>query len=373
MRPLFLIDFFCGGGGATKGLSDAGIIPVFGFDKDEKCAETYNENNRTASFYHKDFHEPVPGPYGDLLWDTYGTFAGDERLTGNDFIFFGSPPCQPFSSLNTRRKDDRDSKLVWAFLDYVRLIQPAYVLIENVSGIKYTIERIVPRVIERLKAFGYAVSHGMVKSCDYGVPQVRKRYFILASLHGRVPFPKQTHSAKSGQSSLFVGDVKPYVTVRDTISKYPPCHPNAVEIPVKLENLDVRNHLASAIIDDNIKRYQNTPGDGGSMRDWPQWLKDESGYDGRHIFDDAYGRLRWDRPASTISTDFTSPGSGRVGHPEQDRAISIREGAALQTFPDDYVFYDNITAQKAMIGNAVPPVLAAAFGREIMKHYERGW
>ena len=220
MKPLYLLDFFCGGGGTTKGMRDAGIIPVFGYDKEEKMGKTYNANNPTSSFVQKDFHDPPGGPYGDLLEETYGVFAADHALTGDDFIFAGSPPCQPFSPITTRRKNKRDADLVWKFLHYVRMVNPAYVLIENVSGIQRASVGLVPRIVGRLGGLGYSVNHGIVYSCDYGVPQVRKRYLILASRVSGCPFPFRTHSVMSADT-LF-GEVKPYNTVRDAITKYPP-------------------------------------------------------------------------------------------------------------------------------------------------------
>ena len=150
-----------------------------------------------------------------------------------------------------------------------------------------------------------------------------------------------------------------------------PIHPNGIEFEGELDGEKLHNHTAASINDDNIERYENTPFDGGSMRDWPDWLKEKHGWDGKHVYDDAYGRMKWDKPSVAIKCEFTAPGSGRYGHPEQVRAISIREGAALQTFPDDYVFHGGLTMQKTMIGNAVPPMVAEAFGREILSHYRK--
>jgi DNA (cytosine-5)-methyltransferase 1 len=172
---------------------------------------------------------------------------------------------------------------------------------------------------------------------------------MLASRIGKIPFPPETHG-KPGQ---------PYLTV-EKIRKYPP-------IAAGETHPTVRNHAARKLSELNLKRMKNTPKNGGGRKDWPRnlWLKCHKKRDPGHT--DVYGRMTWEKPSPTLTCKCNSVTNGRFGHPEQDRAISLREAAALQTFPDDFIFYGKNTNIGRHIGNAVPPLIGEVFGNALVK------
>jgi DNA (cytosine-5)-methyltransferase 1 len=211
------------------------------------------------------------------------------------------------------------------------------------------------RLLRALRVLKYKVRFGVIDAAWSGVPQHRQRLVLSASLHGKAPWPEQTHGGGPG--------LAPFVTVRQAISKYPPLragegHPT------------VPNHLAALLESHNLERLRATPRDGGSRNDWPSDLVLEC-HKKHEGHPDVYGRLKWDAPAPTLTTKCTSLSNGRYGHPEQDRAISAREAAALQSFDDTYMFYGGLRQITRQIGNAVPPVLAEKFGVAFVTHAEQ--
>jgi DNA (cytosine-5)-methyltransferase 1 len=343
------IDFFCGAGGLTRGLLDAGVAVLAGFDADARCRETYENNNRPAKFYEGDISRIKPAK----LWDLLGT-----RRTA-DLLLAGCAPCQPFSQhKNGRvseggratRRADPDSKLLGAFARLVGAIQPGQVLIENVPGLTrvrgFSTYR---RFVRMLTAMGYDISEGVLDAKDFGVPQTRRRYVLIAIRGKRVSLPKPA----------FGPGLANYCTVRDSISHFPP-------IRAGERHAFVPNHEAAAISEINLKRLSHTPHDGGDRRAWPSGLIlgcHKGAHDGHT---DVYGRMFWDKPAPTLTGKCHSISNGRYGHPLQDRAISLREAASLQTFPDSYIFYGPRQHIAQMIGNAVPVRFGEILGRHIL-------
>ena len=202
-----------------------------------------------------------------------------------------------------------------------------------------------------LKEEGYAFDEKIVYAKDYGVPQNRRRYILIASRLFIPKLPAPTHGNKAG--------LLPYRTVRDAISHFP--YLNAGE-----ENINIPNHKCANLKPILIERIKATPHDGGSRTDWPDnlALKCHQNFTGHT---DVYGRMKWDEPAPTLTVKCFSLSNGRFGHPEQDRAISLREAAALQTFCDDYIFYGSMQEIGKQIGNAVPVLLAQVLGAYITK------
>jgi DNA (cytosine-5)-methyltransferase 1 len=216
-----------------------------------------------------------------------------------------------------------------------------------VSG--YSAFRRLQRTLGRLH---YKTQCGVIDAAWYGIPQHRKRLVLTASLHGQAPWPSQSHGDAPG--------LAPFSTVREAISKYPP-------IKAGEEHPTVPNHIAAQLADHNLRRLEATPSDGGSRVAWPSQfvLKCHKEHDGHP---DVYGRLQWNAPAPTLTTKCTSLSNGRYGHPEQHRAISAREAAALQSFDDNYMFYGGIHQITRQVGNAVPPLLAEIFGKAFVAH-----
>ena len=336
------IDLFCGAGGLTHGLIKSGIPVVAGIDMDESCQYAFDTNN-DSTFIKKDV--------------TKLTKKDIERLYPKVDIrvLVGCAPCQCFSKhtqKNKRRNEDGKWKLLNSFSRLIKDVEPDIVSMENVSELAK--HRVFNRFLKVLKSLDYHVSRKSILCVDYGIPQNRRRLVLLASRLGQIKIIPKTHSPSR------------YRTVRDCIGN--------------LENLEAGQvsdkdplHRASSLSHLNIKRIrQSKPG--GTWHDWDEKLltpchRKSTG----KSYSAVYGRMSWDKPAPTITTQFCVYGTGRFGHPEQNRAISLREGALLQTFPKYYDFIDphrnfSLKCLGAHIGNAVPVRLGVIIGRSILKH-----
>lgn len=336
------IDFFCGGGGMTKGLIDAGIDVIFGLDSNPNCRETY-ENNNNIPYLNRNI----------LNVTAEGLLEEFEELNDVDeLLMVGCAPCQPFSILNPKNPNEHISvNLLNEFGRLVEGIHPAHVLIENVPGIKGKGQEILNQFINMLEREGYQYDMRVVNAKKYGVPQNRKRFILIASRLFTPHIPEDTH----GDGLL------PYVTVYQAIHNYPVLEAGQVD-----ENIP--NHRAAGLTEINITRLQATPHNGGSRTDWPQelWLNCHRNFQGHR---DVYGRMAWDSVSPTLTVKCFSISNGRFAHPEQNRGISLREAAALQTFPDDYIFYGNLQEIGKQIGNAVPVLLAQVMGEYILNQH----
>ncbi|CQR25416.1 type II DNA modification enzyme (methyltransferase cytosine-specific) [Streptococcus varani] len=340
------LDLFCGIGGLTHGIQNAGINVVAGFDFEESCRFAYETNNQ-AMFVHKDIKELVNGEL-----ESY--YPEDTDIK----ILIGCTPCQPFSSYSRRYKNSNVGEGKLDLLDYfgeqIKITKPQIVSMENVPQLEK--EEIFSRFVKLLKNEGYYVTWKIAYAPAYGIPQSRKRLLLLGSKLGEIEFEPELPEEE-------------YPTVRQAIGDLP-----------KLEagQQDVKDPLHSArnLTDINLKRIKSSK-PGGTWRDWdekllPNCYKKKSG----KSFGSVYGRLEWDKPSSTITTQFPGYGNGRFGHPEQTRALSLREGAILQSFPRNYRFgkdSEKISSQKIaiQIGNAVPPKLGEVIGKSIIKHLEK--
>ncbi len=340
MNIIKAFDFFCGAGGLTRGLLDAGIDVVAGFDIDERCKETYELNNPHAKFFGEDIKAITVEKLKVLSKGT----------PFSDMLFAGCAPCQPFSQ---QRKGDNKTSDVTLLLDFGELIRkckPGFVLAENVPGMaKVKGFSTFKRFLSILSECKYEYIYDTLDAKRYGVPQTRRRLVLIAALNTIPTLPQP----KYGPGLL------PYKTVHKSISHFP-------AIDAGQNHAETPNHVAAAITDVNINRLKHTPHNGGDRRNWPKplWLKCHKGDYGGHT--DVYGRMFWESPAPTLTGKCTSISNGRYGHPEQDRAISLREAAALQSFPDGYEFKGLKTHISLQIGNAVPVRLAEELGKHIL-------
>lgn len=339
------IDLFCGVGGLTYGIQQAGINVVAGFDFEKSCQFAYEKNNN-AKFIHKNIKELEDD---ELL--SYYPKDTDVK------VLIGCAPCQPFSAYSHRYKESESRKEKMDLLDYfgkqVQIVKPDIVSMENVPQLEN--EEIFKRFVLLLEDEGYKVSYKIAFAPAYGVPQNRKRLLLLASKFGKINFEDELSKDN-------------YPTVREAISNLP---------KIKAGETDPNDplHRARKLSDTNIERIRSSK-PGGTWRDWderllPNCYKKKSG----QSFSSVYGRLEWDKPSSTITTQFPGYGNGRFGHPEQDRALSLREGAILQSFPKSYQFVEkdkSYTVNKIamQIGNAVPPKLGEIIGNSILKHLQ---
>lgn len=340
MANIEAIDLFCGVGGLTSGLSTSGVHVVAGIDVDKSCRFPFEANHPGARFIEQDV-TTLTGQQLNEMWS-----PGVTRLLA------GCAPCQPFSSY-TKSKGENHAK--WGMLEqFARLVKeskPDLVTMENVPGL----QRHEPfqLFLETLKKCGFHVVYGVLNAADYGVPQQRRRLVLLASRHSPVMLPAPTHPGKEH-----------WVTVRKAIQDLPRLqHGRAAK--------DDAIHRAASLSALNLKRIRASK-PGGTWRDWPQELvatchTKESGKHSAGV----YGRMTWDAPAPTMTTLCNGFGNGRFGHPEQNRAISLREAAIFQSFPQNYIFAEpgkTVSAKTVarLIGNAVPPKLAEAVGHQLI-------
>ncbi len=346
------IDLFCGAGGVTRGLLDAGIDVVAGFDIDSSLEKVYQENNirpngKKAQYFNKKVEDITLEDIEKLV----GTKEQRDKK-GEKFLLAGCAPCQPFSLKNKNRHDKTDHRrtLITYFADLIKVTEPDFVFMENVAGLANLEPENLEYFLKTLKDKGFSVDKGIVNAKNYGVPQNRKRFVLLASKEKEIRIPDGEYDGIS----------KSYKTVGDVIRDLPPLDAGS-------EHPSITNHKTANLNDLNKIRIKETPKNGGSRTDWrPElWLRCHLNENGtpKNVHKDVYGRMWWDKPAPTLTTKFNSITTGRYGHPEQNRAISLREGALLQSFPENYTFYGNMQAVARQIGNAVPPKMAEAFGR----------
>ena len=350
VNQLKAVDFFCGAGGVTCGLRKVGINVIGGLDIDPKFKNTYELNNKGSIFINKDVSNFHPQELQTLL----NIQKNDENL-----IFIGCIPCQYYSNLKSDKTKSKSSRLLLDdFKEFVLFYTPGFVLIENVPGLKTKAGSPLHKFKSALKKIGYNFDQKILNAKYFGVPQKRRRFILVATrLFKKIELPKQMKSRFK------------IVTVADAIG-------NSNKFPhVQAGHVDSSGyqHSVAKLSDLNLKRVQNTPKNGGTRKAWESnqelQLECYKNHDGHY---DVYGRLFWDKPSPTITTRFIHTSTGRYSHPEQDRAISLREGATLQSFPLNYKFHSSSQGTIAtMIGNAVPPRLAEALGKCILKQWTK--
>ncbi len=339
-QQITAVDLFCGAGGLSNGLKRAGIDVSLGIDIDPACEYPFSFNNG-AEFLLKSVEE-----------------LNAEELEGsfkeNAFrLLAGCAPCQTFSPYN--KKATPEDKRWWLLLNFARLVKevsPELVTMENVPTLRN--HGVFEEFLRTLFDSGYCADINIVNCEDYGIPQHRRRLVLVASRLGAI---RMMTPEEFGRDRT---------TIRDWIADLPSLRAGEVDIEDQM-------HQASSLSELNMKRIRASR-PGGTWRDWEEALiakchRRESG----KTYPGVYGRMSWDEPAPTITTQFFGFGSGRFGHPEQDRAISLREGAILQGFPRDYAFAPpGAPIRKKeigrLIGNAVPPMLGEVIGKSIVNH-----
>jgi DNA (cytosine-5)-methyltransferase 1 len=340
LAEIVAVDVFCGVGGLTHGLQRAGVNVVAGIDVDAHCRFPYEENN-SAKFLQRDIRQ--------LSAHELAKLYGDAPIR----LLAGCAPCQPFSTYARSRPNgdgDRRWELLAQFGALVEATSPELITMENVPQLAD--HNVFREFVKQLK--GYHTWHAIVDCSDYGVPQSRKRLVLLASKLGPISLSNRSQAGTDCQ------------TVRTTIGDLPPIGAGGSDPNDPM-------HRSSALSTLNRQRIRaSVPG--GSWRDWPTELRTnchskESG----STYPSVYGRMVWDEPAPTITTQCFGYGNGRFGHPEQDRAISLREAALLQTFPRGYAFAASDSGFRfailgRLIGNAVPVRLGEAIGVAFVEH-----
>jgi DNA (cytosine-5)-methyltransferase 1 len=329
------VDLFCGCGGLTVGLKRAGFRVLLGLDIDPLSIRTYKANHPDVEVWERDIRDLDPSDLAAAL----GLKSG--RLD----LLAGCPPCQGFSTMRTLngavRVDDPRNDLLLEFQRFIEELRPRALMLENVPGLADD-ERFTC-FCKRMEEIGYLGDHRVLNAADYGVPQRRRRLIYLAGFGMRIPFAGPSRSLKK---------------VRDAIGALP----KAGESGDPVHDIPERR---TAKVMELIRRI---PKNGGSRTDLP-----EEGQLDCHKrcngFKDVYGRMAWDDVAPTITSGCFNPSKGRFLHPEEDRAITMREAALLQGFPRWYNFptMHNKTAVARMIGNALPPPFIAAHARNLLR------
>jgi DNA (cytosine-5)-methyltransferase 1 len=334
------IDLFCGVGGLTHGLIKGGIRVLAGVDLDPQCRFPYEKNNNSI-FIEKDVNE--------LTGDELGDIFGESKLR----LLAGCAPCQPFSTYSRKGRlvrDDAKWGLISDFGRLVKEIQPEFVTMENVPQIlDHQVFKDFLRDLE-----GYEIWYRIVECVHYGVPQTRRRLVLLASRFSIITLPPH---------ELFKNV---NMTVRQAISHLP-------ILDAGCSDPDDPLHSASSLSELNLRRIKASK-PGGTWRDWDESLLakchlKKSG----QTYPSVYGRMEWDAPSPTITTQCFGYGNGRFGHPEQHRALSLREAAILQTFPENYHFLaprEKVSFAKLgrLIGNAVPVRIGEIIAQSILSH-----
>jgi DNA (cytosine-5)-methyltransferase 1 len=348
MRRIRVADFFCGCGGTSAGLNAAGLTLLVGIDHDHDAAQTFRSNFPRVGMVERPIETIRPKDLVDFI----------PKHRSFPLLFSACAPCQPFSKQNKARvrriTRTHEASLLDHLHRFISFFRPEYVFIENVPGLQRISDRTGPfaRFVRFLEAKKYCFDHSVVKAQDYGVPQRRERLVLLASRLGEIKIPDPTHGP--GKTT------RKYSTVWEWIGDLPPLQAGESH-PLLL------NHRARALSDTNLKRIRSTP-PGGDRRSWPRslLLDCHRSYDGHT---DVYGRLDANRPAPALTTKCITLSNGRFGHPNQDRAISVREAADLQTFPRSFVFQGSLASMARQIGNAVPVLMAQVIGESISQHF----
>lgn len=338
------VDLFCGAGGLTFGLEEAGIEVVQGVDIDPACEYPYNANTN-AEFLLKNAKEYT----AKELKKAWGKPAIK--------VLVGCAPCQPFSTYTQGPRGNHREKwvLLRKFAELVLEAKPDVVSMENVTPLSRT--STFRKFVRDLEGAGYKVSYSIVDCRHYGAAQMRRRLVLFASRKGPIDILPPTHANEAE-----------WATVKSVIGKLKPLASGQADTGDLL-------HRASRLSPTNLKRIKASK-PGGTWKDWPPKLvaKCHQKKSGK-TYPGVYGRMEWDKPGPTITGQCFGFGNGRFGHPEQHRAITLREAALLQTFPPDYEFIPKGQSPQMktvgrMIGNAVPPLLGNVIGKSILHHLD---
>ena len=334
------VDLFCGVGGLTAGLRNAGVKVHAGYDNDLLCKYAFEYNNK-AKFIEKDV--------ANVSSQEIANWFSSARIR----LIAGCAPCQPFSSYNNGRDTQQDRKwpLLYQFTRLIREVSPELVTMENVPDIVK--HKVYDDFVNELKSMGYQVWANPVYCAEYGLPQHRRRHVLLASRLGPISLISPTHKSRPK-------------TVYQAIGSLPP-------IAAGEEHPKDALHKAQGLSEINLERIRlSRPG--GTWRDWPIELRSACHRKSSGMtYPSVYGRMEWNVPSPTMTTLCCGFGNGRFGHPEQDRAISLREAAILQSFPRSYRFMPlgktiSFKSVGRMIGNAVPVRLGEVIGESLQRH-----
>ena len=347
------LDLFCGIGGLSLGLEKAGISSIGGIDFWPDARITFEHNLR-----------PIRCMLTDLTCTTPKQIEKFFGISAYDVdIISGGPPCQGFSTVGKRNEFDPRNALWQHYWELVAAIRPAYVLIENVEGM-LVVRRgeLANEVILSFRNIGYQMKCKLLRTSDYGVPQLRKRTIFFGWLDGLVEprFPQ-----KLCQPAITVADAifdLPELEAGQKATEYDKPPTTTYQQNRRKDSNAISNHQAANHSTKIIEILKHIP-DGGNRKSIPPHLQPKSG------FHNSYSRLASFKPAIAITSNMRKPSSARATHPTQHRGLTVREGLRLQSFDDNFIVLASRTSQYLQVGNAVPPLLAMALGRELLRAY----
>lgn len=344
---MYAAELFSGGGGLALGLRKAGVRPVVAVELDEYAADVFAENHPDVLLLRRDVRYVT------------GEELRSASSTGRIDVLAACPPCQGFSTLTTKyHRCDSRNFLVAEVGRITRELEPLALMLENVPGLAGRGRPILDSLIATLEEGGYVVNWTVLQVADYGVPQMRRRFVLLAGRGFSIPMPAPTH-AQNGRRGL-----PSWRTLRDALTLA--ASPVRVDEAAALGGFGGANwHVVRKLGDKNLERLRHAiPGKGRAAL--PEHLRPECHQGRDDGFTNTYGRMEWDQPSSTITAGCLSPSKGRFGHPEELRTISLREAALLQTFPSSYKFVgDKIDAACSVVGNALPCLFAEAIASRV--------
>jgi len=356
LKRLTCIDLFCGAGGFSLGLSKNNIEIVLANEIEKDFAKTFVLNHPKTKMLNEDIHNI--------------DFKKELKKTGYKSIdvLCGGPPCQGFSTVGNKSKKDKRNSLFWEFLRAVNETTPRAVIFENVAGFKSLYNgQAYETLINELENIGYKVFSNILNAADYGLPQFRKRTIIVGvAKNYSFEFPK---IIKSKSNNLFEDR---YLTIMSAISDLPKlnvgeekskyfCKPKNNFQKIMREGEDILTEHNCSNYGKKMQKILSIIPKNGSVKDLPINLRPKA------YFNNVYARLNPLNPSPTITRNFGTPSSTRCIHPYQNRALTTREGARLQSFPDNFIFYGSKTSKNLQIGNAVPPILGEVIGKQIRK------
>jgi DNA (cytosine-5)-methyltransferase 1 len=359
---LAVVDLFAGAGGLSAGFSrDARFRIVAAVEASRDAAAAYRANHPDVKVYED-----------DIRGVGAAKVKGDLGIAAID-IMIGGPPCQAYSARGKRSRHDPRAQLVEEYYRLLSEIVPRLFVMENVPGLLAIDQgRFFRHLCARFESSGYRVRHRLLNAADYGVPQVRKRVFVVGTTLGYAfKFPPPTHSGRGVPGLLphrtvgdAIGDL-PLIESGESSDEYASDPQNEYQARMRERSAPLMDHEAPRHADRFVALMASLP-DGGSARDLadaPEWFKET------RSFSDTYSRLWWDRPCTTVTTHFDAASSSRCIHPRAARALTVREAARIQGFPDDHVFVGARTSRNKQVGNAVPPLLAASLASAIAEHF----
>ena len=346
------IDLFCGAGGLSLGMHSQGVTTVLANDIDKNFASTFKVNHPDCNVICQDIHKI-----------DFKKVVCSINLKDKVDIVSGGPPCQGFSTVGKKDQKDARNVLFWEFVRVVEEVRPRFVIFENVSGFKKMYQgEAFEKLVKELEALNYKVTSALLDAVEYGLPQKRQRTIVVG-------WVEKNKNFIFPEPSIFI--TKKPLSLMDAISDLPPimngskhdCYKtdpqNEYQIEMRKKSITLTEHNASNY-GAKMQRILEIIPSGGSVKDLPLELRPKS------YFANTYARLLPDKPAPTITRNFGTPSSSRCIHPFENRALSTREGARLQGFPDSYIFCGGKTNKNLQIGNAVPPILGSIIMQGIL-------